>query len=204
MLTSHPSKFSEPPPLPGDAVRQRIEELIREFVGRIAGSLEPSPRSGQVHNQEEIIIDTIVDGARYLLIRMSALPPLLVSLTPREQEIVRMVAKGYPNKTIAGFLNISSWTVGTHLRRIFAKLGVVSRAAMIARIMEEYPMWNHSPIAEGKQHKAADPSTGTRSLLRDPELAGRYGFASERSSHQPLDHVVGHRANLTRPELARD
>ena len=28
-----------------------------------------------------------------------------------------MVAKGYPNKTIAGVLNISSWTVCTHLRR---------------------------------------------------------------------------------------
>ena len=57
------------------------------------------------------------------------------SLTPREQEIVRMVAKGYPNKTIAGVLNISCWTVDTHLRRTFAKLGVASRAAMVARIM---------------------------------------------------------------------
>jgi DNA-binding CsgD family transcriptional regulator len=48
-----------------------------------------------------------------------------------------MVARGYPNKTIAAVLDISTWTVGTHLRRIFAKLGVTSRAAMVARIMDE-------------------------------------------------------------------
>ena len=47
-----------------------------------------------------------------------------------------MVAKGYPNKTIAGVLEISSWTVCTHLRRMFAKLGVSSRAAMVAKMMD--------------------------------------------------------------------
>jgi DNA-binding CsgD family transcriptional regulator len=49
---------------------------------------------------------------------------------------VRMVAKGHPNKVIADVLNISSWTVCTHLRRIFAKLGVGSRAAMVAQLLE--------------------------------------------------------------------
>jgi DNA-binding CsgD family transcriptional regulator len=60
----------------------------------------------------------------------------LVQLSPREQEIVRMVAEGHPNKVIAAVLNISTWTVGTHLRRIFAKFGVGSRAAMVARYLE--------------------------------------------------------------------
>ncbi len=57
-------------------------------------------------------------------------------LSPREQEIARMVMKGYPNKTIAAVLDISVWTVGTHLRRIFTKLGVVNRAAMVAQLVE--------------------------------------------------------------------
>lgn len=48
-----------------------------------------------------------------------------------------MVAQGHPNKIIAAVLNISSWTVCTHLRRIFAKLGVTSRAAMVARLLEQ-------------------------------------------------------------------
>jgi len=47
-----------------------------------------------------------------------------------------MVAKGYPNKTIAGVLEISSWTVGTHLRHMFAKLHVSSRAAMVAKMID--------------------------------------------------------------------
>ena len=87
---------------------------------------------GEAH--EEILLDVEVDGARYLLVRMPAAGRARVTLSPREQEIVRMVGQGHPNKIIADVLNISCWTVGTHLRRIFAKLGVGSRAAMIARV----------------------------------------------------------------------
>jgi len=59
---------------------------------------------------------------------------LLPSLSPREQEIARLVAIGYPNKTIAGILDISPWTVATHVRRIFNKLNVHGRPAMIAEL----------------------------------------------------------------------
>jgi DNA-binding CsgD family transcriptional regulator len=55
-------------------------------------------------------------------------------LSPRELEIARLVAIGYPNKTIAGILDISPWTVATHIRRIFAKLDVHGRPAMIAEL----------------------------------------------------------------------
>src|ERR1044072_6560125 len=58
----------------------------------------------------------------------------LPSLSPREQEIARLVAIGYPNKTIAGDLDISPWTVAAHVRRIFNKLNVHGRPAMIAEL----------------------------------------------------------------------
>jgi DNA-binding CsgD family transcriptional regulator len=87
-------------------------------------------------DSEVIVVDAEVDGARYLLVRMPRLSRNRVQLSPREQEIGRMVAKGHPNKVIADVLNISSWTVCTHLRRIFAKLGVGSRAAMVAQLIE--------------------------------------------------------------------
>jgi DNA-binding CsgD family transcriptional regulator len=51
-----------------------------------------------------------------------------------------MVGAGYPNKTIAARLGISSWTVSTHLRRIFAKLGVTSRTAMVTRMFKDGKM----------------------------------------------------------------
>jgi DNA-binding CsgD family transcriptional regulator len=85
---------------------------------------------------EQLLIDIELDGQRYLLIRMPACERKNAMLSPRELEIVRLVAEGHPNKVIAGVLEISSWTVCTHMRRVFAKLGVTSRAAMIARLAE--------------------------------------------------------------------
>src|SRR5258705_6588607 len=96
---------------------------------------------------------------------MPSSPPALVSLSPREQEIARMIARGYPNKTIAGVLNISSWTVCTHIRRIFTKLGVASRAAMVARLMEEDHFREHRPKVN-----SATPSN-SRSTATQPRSA---------------------------------
>src|SRR5262245_15302334 len=111
----------------------RLDDLLRSLVDEAAAS-QPPPAPDAAADREEIIIDAEVDGARYLLVRLPATTRARVVLSPREQEIVRMVAQGHPNKIIADVLNISCWTVGTHLRRIFAKLGVGSRAAMIARL----------------------------------------------------------------------
>ena len=57
-------------------------------------------------------------------------------LTQRELQIVMLVAEGRVDKQIANQLKISKYTVSTHLRRIFAKLGVDSRAAMIYRCLK--------------------------------------------------------------------
>lgn len=54
-------------------------------------------------------------------------------LTERELQIVQLIAQGHANKQVARRLHISEWTVSTHLRRVFAKLGVDSRAAMVYR-----------------------------------------------------------------------
>jgi DNA-binding CsgD family transcriptional regulator len=54
-------------------------------------------------------------------------------LTARELQIASLVAMGHSNKQIHRELGISEWTVCSHLRRIFIKLGVDSRAAMVFR-----------------------------------------------------------------------
>jgi DNA-binding CsgD family transcriptional regulator len=56
-------------------------------------------------------------------------------LSRRELQVVVLVAEGCVNKQIADQLKISEWTVSTHLRRIFAKLSVDSRAAMVYRCL---------------------------------------------------------------------
>jgi DNA-binding CsgD family transcriptional regulator len=109
-----------------------LEELVRLILAKTKSANQASDEKG--HPSEQIILDIHLDGARYLLVRMPE--PLHMPLSPRELEIVRMVAQGHPNKIIADVLSISSWTVCTHVRRIFAKLGVGSRAAMVARLLE--------------------------------------------------------------------
>ena len=52
-------------------------------------------------------------------------------LTERELQIATLIAHGWSNKRAAAHLAISEWTVATHLRRIFMKLQVDSRAAMV-------------------------------------------------------------------------
>src|SRR5262249_21790735 len=113
------------------------QQLIRRLVERVTTDA-PLPTSGETDNDtQEVLLEEKVDGVRYLLVRSwPKIPQTQILLSPREQEIARMVAKGYPNKVIAAVLEISPWTVGTHLRRIFAKLGVGSRAAMVARVLE--------------------------------------------------------------------
>jgi DNA-binding CsgD family transcriptional regulator len=54
-------------------------------------------------------------------------------LTERELQIAVLVARGKVNKQIAKQLHISEWTVATYLRRMFAKLQVDSRAALVYR-----------------------------------------------------------------------
>jgi DNA-binding CsgD family transcriptional regulator len=122
---------TSPPACMDDAIRILVESI--EFLNKqrpdeaVSDALAPT---------DDVLLDTEVDGCRYLLVRMPKPTQKRVQLSPREQEIVRMVAKGHPNKAIADVLNISSWTVCTQLRRIFAKLGVGSRAAMVAQLLE--------------------------------------------------------------------
>ena len=54
------------------------------------------------------------------------------SLTPRETEVLDLLAGGWTNRAIAGRLHMSESTVKTHLVRVFVKLGVDSRAAAVA------------------------------------------------------------------------
>jgi DNA-binding CsgD family transcriptional regulator len=56
------------------------------------------------------------------------------SLTPRECEVVVLVAEGKTNAEIARQLWISPGTVRRHLENVFAKLDVHTRTAAVARL----------------------------------------------------------------------
>lgn len=120
-----------------DGAQTSLSCVFRELINLLGspdGHSESVPSADA--GSEVVLLDLELDGLRYLLVRMPRQNHERLQLSPREYEIVRMVAKGHPNKVIADVLNISSWTVCTHLKRIFAKMGVGSRAAMVAQLLE--------------------------------------------------------------------
>jgi DNA-binding CsgD family transcriptional regulator len=54
------------------------------------------------------------------------------SLTPAEQQVVRLAVEGLTNAQIGARLFMSLGTVKTHLGHVFAKLGVSTRAELVA------------------------------------------------------------------------
>jgi LuxR family maltose regulon positive regulatory protein len=57
-------------------------------------------------------------------------------LTPREREILELIAEGQSNKAIARELNLGPETVKSHLKHVFAKLGVERRTQAVLRAGE--------------------------------------------------------------------
>jgi DNA-binding CsgD family transcriptional regulator len=112
--------------------------MLRELIRRISTRLDDAPKQPGPGHGRRVLFEAQVDRIQCLVIELPVHDPCAahVVLSPREQEIARMVSKGYANKTIAAVLEISTWTVGTYIRRIFAKLGVGSRAAMVTRLQE--------------------------------------------------------------------
>jgi len=90
----------------------------------------------------EVIFELKINETEFYLVRRKPMDAKAICLSPRELAIARLVAQGLPNKTIGSTLKISPCTVSTYLRRIFGKLGVTSRAAMVARLMQDNVLRN--------------------------------------------------------------
>jgi DNA-binding CsgD family transcriptional regulator len=125
MLQGEPKR----PATTGSSPPESVEDLIRKLIRKASGS------ALDLHESSGAILKVQLDGRQYTLICSGS--EFSCHLSPREREIVRLVAQGLPNKCISAVLEISTWTVATHLRRIFGKLRVTSRAAMIARLLEQ-------------------------------------------------------------------
>jgi DNA-binding NarL/FixJ family response regulator len=70
-------------------------------------------------------------------------------LSPREQEVLELLARGYLYKEIAERLNISVPTVNTYVRRIYEKLHVRSRGQAVAKYANFSPAAKPKTLARG-------------------------------------------------------
>jgi DNA-binding CsgD family transcriptional regulator len=59
-------------------------------------------------------------------------------LTPREREIVALIAQGRGTGAIAATLHLSTHTVRDYVKAIFEKVGVSSRGALVATLFAEH------------------------------------------------------------------
>lgn len=75
----------------------------------------------------EFLLDLVV-STRPLRIRPTG---GMARLTPREREVVRLVAEGMRNQEIGARLNLTEHTVRNYLLRIFDKLGISSRVELV-------------------------------------------------------------------------
>jgi DNA-binding CsgD family transcriptional regulator len=99
-------------------------------------------RKGSANGSHQAAGFVQVDGVRHVLIErpdfvieMETSTPVSSLLTSRELQIAYSVADGKCDKVIAHDLGISEYTVREHMRRIFHKLKVSKRAALVAQLI---------------------------------------------------------------------
>jgi DNA-binding NarL/FixJ family response regulator len=88
---------------------------------------------------DEYVFDALRAGASGFLLKdvtaerlfEAVRPSALTALTPRETEVLRLVAEGLSNTEIAARLVVTEETVKTHVSRILAKLGLRDRTQAV-------------------------------------------------------------------------
>jgi DNA-binding CsgD family transcriptional regulator len=111
--------------------------LLRDYVGESRGADLPPALADWLESGAPVL--THVDGDRRLTVRRDGDALLLeekrdvLGLTARESQILAWVARGKTNREVAELLWIAPTTVRKHLENVYAKLGVTTRTAAVAR-----------------------------------------------------------------------
>jgi len=73
---------------------------------------------------------------RAALAQHDAIKDRLTSLTPREQDVLRLMTRGMPNKVMAAELGVSQRTVEIHRARVMDKSGAASLAELVRMVLD--------------------------------------------------------------------
>ena len=115
---SRPERYGYSPGLRKDVGPDQLTEAIRVVA---AGEALLAP------TVTRRLIDELVRGGR----RRLSTPPGLDELTPRELEVLELVAQGLSNAEIAERLIVEETTIKTHVSRLLAKLGLRDRVQAV-------------------------------------------------------------------------
>lgn len=149
------------------------EPSVHNALRSIVSKLDTSSSNHSIPPFQAPLVEVEHEGMVYsLFCRKKQACPAFVELSPREKDIARMIASGLPNKTIASSLEISEWTVSTHLRRIFAKLGVSCRAAMVSKWFESHNQCKAPQTPADNSFQKTAPSRVERGAFQDIDESG--------------------------------
>ena len=111
-------------------------DLVRADGGRVSVQYAAHP---ETVTGRRLILFVALDTSRRGRFRTAAPAPDAPTpeLSQREIEIVGMIAQGATSADIADALHVSGHTVRTHVRNAMVKLGVHSRAQLVAKVMGE-------------------------------------------------------------------
>lgn len=107
-------------------LREQIEASAPDVVGEFSSLAEAK--------------DSSIDADAFILPAAASIPdfdgtPTVESLTPREIEVLELVAEGLSNKAVAARLGISDQTVKFHLTSLSGKLGAINRTDAVRRAL---------------------------------------------------------------------
>lgn len=102
------------------------------------GELRRAAREGEL---DPVAVDAVLSAAGHAVRRKLPAP---AGLTPRELDVLRLVAMGMTTKQIGADLGMTPKTAGNHIERIYQKIGVSTRAAaaMYAMSHELVDSWD--------------------------------------------------------------
>ncbi|MEE4161437.1 MAG: response regulator transcription factor, partial [Woeseiaceae bacterium] len=103
-----------------------LENLIRAIESVAAGETMIQPA----------ITEALLKGLSRQSVGTFEASDMPEPLTPRETEVVRLMAGGYSNKEISQALNKSEGTIKNHVSNILAKLGVRDRTRAVLKAIE--------------------------------------------------------------------
>jgi DNA-binding NarL/FixJ family response regulator len=119
-------------------VRSTTPNIITSPCARVL------PGSSRRASRHASLIEAVRAAAAGRLVferRVDSQPPVL---TPREAEVVRLVADGPTNEEVGHALGVTSKTVEAHLSRVFERTGIQSRTELATRAIRE--AWLDLPV----------------------------------------------------------
>jgi DNA-binding NarL/FixJ family response regulator len=119
-----------------EAIREGARGYLRKDVtlAELVAAVE-TLAAGGTHLQPALTA-ALLEGARAHPLPAVPAPVLVEPLTPRETEVLRLMAAAYTNREIAEALGTAEGTVKIHVSNVLAKLGARDRTQAVLRALE--------------------------------------------------------------------